>query len=524
MRKITGDLPKPGKTFHDMRKELGKAAATQFRRQVDEKKPKKDTVQSLLRKKFKPLTQGLKGMEEGETRDQFMGSILRSFQYGDYNNNKTQLMSGPEVRGAAGRVKAIRDGYQENEEGRFDIDKAEEFVQGTRHLEGQLTQDIKDKAFDALPDRVRDRFTGGDIKKSAAGKREGFNMYCDQGGKCGYTGMPLDLESFAVEHFIDNSRVQNGEASPEEAEFINDPQRAQFWANKAPNAQKSARTPAEFADTIEKLNQYDDDYFDFQDNQVVPAKGSLRNDELGLIGQGLIQDGQLMEGIDDDKISAIKDLVEGIYSGEKTNLLSQLEEKYDPRGFRSIGDKAAQKMLESGEMSETDMEIRSLVRGLQDQIKGLNSSFGNRAIKSLGIPRGFRQSLRQRTSGIGHDSIYEGFLRTLAHADPERRKELIEKWGEATSSSGRLATELAESGQKGLKDSDVSKVAKDEFRRLASEYGLFDEQSIEMFPLIKKFIDGDDSISEEFGQMLDENPMDMILQLLQKIQDLTSEQ
>ena len=59
LRGKAGILPKPGKTFHDMRKELGKLAANQYRRQVDEKKPKKDTVQSLLRKRFKPLTQSL---------------------------------------------------------------------------------------------------------------------------------------------------------------------------------------------------------------------------------------------------------------------------------------------------------------------------------------------------------------------------------------------------------------------------------------------------------------------------------
>jgi len=523
MRDKIGDMPKPGKTFHDMRKELGKAAAAQWGRHVDEKKPRNDTKQSLLRKKFKPLTQALKGMEEGDARTQFMGSVLQAMQYGDYNNNASQLMSGPEVRGMGSNLSSLRDAYQEDDQGHFDISKAEEFVQSRRYLKGKIPQEIKDKAFDALPPRVTDRFTGGDIKKNKAGKKQGWDMYCDQGGNCGYTGQPLDLESFAVEHFVDNSRVQNGQATDEEAEFIQNPERGQFWSNKAPNSQKSSRSPAEFADIVEELNTRSDEYFDYQDNEVVPAKPNLKQEEVGLIGQGLLEDGKLREDLTDDKITAIKDLITEMYDGKKSALLEQLTSQHDPKGLLGIGDATAQKMLDDGELTEPDMEVRTLVRELASKVKGLSPEFGRRLVKGMGLTSGFRQSLRPRTGGLGHDSIYEGFARSVSHLPVEQRQEMLDKWQDAMATAGREGVRMAESGQRGLTDGNIGQATKSIFKKMAKEGKFFDEEVISQFPHVARFLEN--SVSEDLDpeMMQDESepPMEMILMILQKLQELT---
>ena len=506
--------------------QLRSAASQQWQRHVDEKKPRRATQESLMRDRFTPFANALEGMEDGDAKTQFNGSMLRALQYGEYNNNATQLMSGPEVRGTAGRLKSIREGYQADEQGRFDIDKAEEFVQSSKTLKGQIPEDIIDLAFNALPERIQKRFGGGgDLKKDKAGQRQGFGMYCEQGGNCGYSGMPLDLESFAMEHYVDNSRVQNGNATEDEASFINDPSRSQMWINKAPNAQKSARTPVEFADIVEKLNEYGDDYFDFQDNEVVPSKGNLKNEELGLL-QGIVdrsgETPKLFDDIDGDKLSSIKDAITSMYDGKKSTLMSQLTEKYDPGGLGQLGDKTAERQLADGTITDADMEIRNLVRGLATQIKSLGPGFGRNAVKSLGLTRGVRQSLRPRTAGMGHDSIYEGFVRSLSRLPADQRQDKMDMWQKAMGTAGKRGVEMAESGQRGLRDSDIGSEVKGIFSRMAREGGLFDEQSQTDHPLLKKFLSGD--ITEAFGEEGEEseNPMDMILQILQKLQSLQS--
>ena len=141
----------------------------------------------------------------------------------------------------------------------------------------------------------------------------------------------------------------------------------------------------------------------------------------------------------------------------------------------------------------------------------------------MGLTNGFRQSLRPRTGGLGHDSIYEGFARSMSHLPPDQRQGLMDKWQEAMATAGREGVRLAESGQKGLKDSDIASTTKSIFRKLAKEGKFFDDDVVSQFPLIKKFLD--ESVTEDLDpeMMSDESgsPMESILAILKKLQDLT---
>lgn len=504
--------------------EMRQKALQQYERHLKDSKLKKEkevTPEQLEREKFKPFVKALDDIEDPDAKSAMVTAMLQAMSYGEYNNNKSQLMSGPEVRGAKKIAQHLRESYQEDENGRFDIAKAEEFVQSTRTYAGKIPDSVKRAAFDALPKRIQDRFSGGDIKKTNDGLFEGFSYYCDQGGMCGYTGVPLDLESFAVEHFVDNSRVQNGKATPEEAEFITTPSRGQFWSNKAPNSQKSERSPAAFADVIDTLSEYPDDYFDFQDNEIVSSKSSLKLEEVGLIGQGLMENGNLAKGIDANGIDSVMNLVGTMYDEHKKQLSSKLTKQYDPDGLARISDAKAQKLIENGEMTEDQDTTRKLVRELQSNIKKLSDQFGRRALKSMGLTVGFAQSLRSRTVDVGHDSIYTSFLKTHSRKPESERKAHKDAWSASILAASQAATEAKRDKTSKTRDADIRDASMSAFIDSALKYNLFDEEEIEGNKYVKKLLNRTVSEAKIDENVTDVDQMEPIIEIIKKLQKLT---
>ena len=111
-----------------------------------------------------------------------------------------------------------------------------------------------------------------------------WRMYLEQGGKDGYTGLPLDLESMDLEHVVGYNNKDKGK--PTNEDFANrEHERNQVLTSSAVNQQKSDQSMQDFSknnvDSMEDMTTADfkardDGYDKINESSTVTEKTALR--------------------------------------------------------------------------------------------------------------------------------------------------------------------------------------------------------------------------------------------------------
>ena len=475
------------------------------------------TADMRMEKKFSPMMEALNHESvDPKLRDRLMHTMLNSMRYEGRNNEASSDLTKTEFQ----LLQENRDRIMRAYGGEGSDGSAHNF-DAIRQYQSEINDpDLDEKllkqAFDALPPSRQKIFKGGDMNAF-----QGFKKFISQRGKGGYTGMDLDMDTMQMEHFIDNSQSQRikelikkegREMTPEEKELVDfiASEDNQFWSRQSPNEQKSSRNIRDFFEQrIDPLDELGEDFFDFRELKLDPARLDLKNQEKGYI-QNMIDtddDGNIsLQEMDEAGFDAHLGAVNGIYDKQKNDLLEALTQRFDKKSLMKLGPKAFEKLIadEKSDVNESDRSRYEMLRNLQSKVKGYNSSFQKRIAQALGIPTGFIQSERARTNGASPE-IYKSVIKSLVGKSKEEQKEQIEKIKAVFSQANSAANSIR--GQ-GNTDAQIKQMMYQTLFNKGTESGLFDDSTFEGSPELTKLRDKF-TIRESNDDMMEEPLEDM---------------
>ena len=257
-----------------------------------------------------------------------------------------------------------------------------------------------------------------------------WRMYLEQGGKDGYTGLPLDLESMDLEHVVGYNNSDKGKASDED-HANREHERNQVLTSSAVNQQKSDQSMQDFSknnvDSMEDMTTADfkardDGYDTINESSTVTEKTALRL-------QGDIE-------------YSIKGSSET--TSDPTDPRVEKSEKGVPKVVSAtLGREVTAKSLQN-EFDIEDQNIKSIKTGLVGEngpitnpddvksVKGMKSKLGRRTIQAMGLPRGATDKSGRRTNPIySSDQGYRDFGLKMAERKYEDRQEMKDTWTDA---------------------------------------------------------------------------------------------
>ena len=495
------------------------------------------TAERRMETKFAPMMEALNGENVNpELRSRLIQTMVGSMKYEGRDNEASSDLSKAEFQALQENRDRILRGYGgEGADGStHNFDAIRQFQK--EMSDPDLDEDLLRKAFDALPPDRQKIYKGGDMSAW-----QGFKKFASQRGKGGYTGLDLDMNTMQMEHFIDNSQSQRikelikkekRDMSPEEQELVDfiKSEDNQFWSRQSPNEQKSSRNIQDFfGQRVDPLDELGEDFFDFREMKLDPARLDLKGKEKGYI-QNMIDtddDGNIsLKEMDEAGFDSHMDAVNQIYDNQKNDLLEALSQQFDTKGLLKMGPKAFEKALgdDKSDVSEEDRSRYDMLRNLQSKVKGYNSSFDKRITQALGIPTGFIQSERARTNGSSPE-IYKTAIKSLVGKSKEEQKTQIEKIKKVFSNANSTANK--QRGQ-GNTDADIKKVMYQTLFQGGTEEGLFSEEMFENSPGLKKLRDKFMSQSEGLEDIIGDDEdmgfeIEDILEIIQEMNGLDIE-
>lgn len=453
------------------------------------------TDQNRVEKNLEPAIKALNG--EGvnpQHRNRIMHSLMNAYRYEGRDNEASSDLNKAEFHALRDNKKRILEAY-----GGEGSDGSAHNLDAIRNYQKEINaQDIDDglidASFNAMSPLQQKIFKGGDMSA-----RQGYGKYLRQSGLGGYTGLPLDYNTMQMEHFIDHTqardivakaKAEGRDMTPEEQElhdFIIGEDN-QFWSRQAPNEQKSSRTPAAFFDErVNPLEAMGDDFFDYRELTIDPARLDLKGKEKEMIGHLIEEDedgNKSLSQMDMDQFGSHADAVNEVYSSRKGDLLKGLTEAFDKKSLMGLGPKAFDKRIadEASDITEDDRSQYDMLRNLQSKIKGYNPDFAYRVMQGLGLPTGFIQSERTRTTPVS-PAFYQAIANQLPGKNPQEQREFLEKVQEYTKGANSFAN--SQRGQ-GLKDADIRKALYQNLFTEGKNNGILSDEIMQMNPDLMK--------------------------------------
>ena len=453
------------------------------------------TDQNRVEKNLEPAIKALNG--EGvnpQHRNRIMHSLMNAYRYEGRDNEASSDLNKAEFHALRDNKKRILEAY-----GGEGSDGSAHNLDAIRNYQKEINaQDIDDglidASFNAMSPLQQKIFKGGDMSA-----RQGYGKYLRQSGLGGYTGLPLDYNTMQMEHFIDHTqardivakaKAEGRDMTPEEQElhdFIIGEDN-QFWSRQAPNEQKSSRTPAAFFDErVNPLEAMGDDFFDYRELTIDPARLDLKGKEKEMIGHLIEEDedgNKSLSQMDMDQFGSHADAVNEVYSSRKKDLLKGLTEAFDKKSLMGLGPKAFDKRIadEASDITEDDRSQYDMLRNLQSKIKGYNPDFAYRVMQGLGLPTGFIQSERTRTTPVS-PAFYQAIANQLPGKNPQEQREFLEKVQEYTKGANSFAN--SQRGQ-GLKDADIRKALYQNLFTEGKNNGILSDEIMQMNPDLMK--------------------------------------
>ena len=258
-----------------------------------------------------------------------------------------------------------------------------------------------------------------------------YRIYLEQDGKCAYTGMPLELGSMDLEHFVG---LKNTDQGPPKDHILDRENDNNFViTTSAANQNKNNMNMGDFyIKKIHPLKGKTKEGFDALDDaakKVDDMRPKTEQTAYRLMGyiKVKIKGGKSMT-MDEWNASPppkpkIKLSEYGVPEIDDGNFKSTLTMEHLQAEFDS----------EENEFDETRTALRENLTDETDLkgVDGVQSKIGKRTLNALGLAcNKAKESGRGSVDTSTNDDFYKGFALTIAHHSPETQKRLKEIWNE----------------------------------------------------------------------------------------------
>ena len=351
-------------------------------------------------------------------------------------------------------------------------DVGENHFLGYRKEDGSITSDINEAGENA--EIVRGKVPSKDRAKLA------WRMYLEQGGVCGYSGLPLDLEEMDLEHVVGMQNDDKG--SPTDADVLNrENEKNQILVSSRFNQKKSDLNMDEFykreIEPLKSKSKEDFEKLEKGKKAVKKIKPQTEQTALRLMdevsfriaGGGTITQSEY-EKLDDDKKPELTLSEDGVPKVKSAIIGPNVTQESLIKEFE----------MEDARYSEIKETMLGEVTDKDDisKIKKLNTKIGKRVIQAMGLPGNLPNENRRTNSISSNDEFYRGFTESMAALPVEKRQEARKAWKEAIAD-----------GSKRDKDGNLlngkkyGKVQKDEFCKYLRDRGFISDEMVAKYPI-----------------------------------------
>jgi hypothetical protein len=351
-------------------------------------------------------------------------------------------------------------------------DVGENHFLGYRKEDGSVTSDINEAGENA--EIVRGKVPSKDRAKLA------WRMYLEQGGVCGYSGLPLDLEEMDLEHVVGMQNDDKG--NPTDTDVLNrENEKNQILVSSRFNQKKSDLNMDEFykreIEPLKSKSKEDFEKLERGKESVKKIKPQTEQTALRLMdevsfriaGGGTITQSEY-ENLDDDKKPELTLSEDGVPKVKSAIIGPNVTQDSLIKEFE----------MEDARYSEIKETMLGEVTDKDDisKIKKLNTKIGKRVIQAMGLPGNLPNENRRTNSISSNDDFYRGYSESIAALPIEKRQEARKAWKEA----------IAE-GSKRDKDGNLlngkkyGKVQKDEFCKYLRDREFISDEMVAKYPI-----------------------------------------
>ena len=239
-----------------------------------------------------------------------------------------------------------------------------------------------------------------------------WRIYLEQGGRCAYSGLPLNLESMDLEHVVAFDNNDKGKPTVDDYKARENDKNMVMTATNL-NQKKKDMSMEEFFEK-EVRTQYSKTSDDFKKESEIYEEANTINSVAEQFIPTLLSEGVL-------KNSTMTSDVLGEHFKE------------DDERFERVKN-----------------TLREVATSAKDRKKAgdLKSKFGKRMCMSMGLTRGLRDKSGRRSVSFSSDNIYRGFLLSMADVPVEERQKYKDGWAKAIKEASDDKVRIAGLGQK----------------------------------------------------------------------------
>ena len=368
-------------------------------------------------KKFKDLRESIEKIDDLNKRKAFMNAVTLAYSY-------TGRINSGAGKNALGKVdyELLQQNRERLQRGYGDgsAEGIKKFVESTRHLE--VSDEEAELFFDALPPKLQKGFMGAgkisdtydghflgrsqdgtDIRGRLSGKTNGVangrlrgilvaKLFLQQGGKDGYTGSDLDLNSTDLEHVRGFNNKDNGDPTQEMKDQRENLDNFILTASNLNQTKVDKNMMEWYESEVDRLKDFSDE--DYQKRDELTDQSNAVNNKAKLVNE-LFFDG--------DNLSV--------------NANSEMFDLY------SKNDRDMAKSI--------NKSINQFAKSKNVKLPNVQSRIGYEMIKKLGLGGYMKKKSGRGNQAKLDDKIYTAFVSTLMDQDAEGRERLSNLWKEA---------------------------------------------------------------------------------------------
>ena len=415
----------------------------------------------FMDKKYAPFAQALQ-RQPADRQEAFRNLVMNAYKFGGRVNTGAGLNSlgkadVEQLMNAKGR---LLDGVDYDK-----LEQVQDMVRSTRQF-NDIDPEFLKLSYAALPPALRNawnnkgnagkgefgqnHFLGYDENGEALRGQLGKNArgmltwlyYLQQGGRDGYTGLPINIDNFDIEHVLPGSGAKDLDDFKNREHELN-----HLLVNSNVNQAKGDLSMKDFFEQkVMPFADKDDEFWENRD-KILDFRNQIGDVEDNLAKTILNEDNDFSEGLSLPALMSHFDNEDKRLKGEKKHLMKFAKELGDPEILREA------KKIET------------------------MSGIGKTLAKRLGLPRGYNKQknvpgAKMRTNSIGGDNYYRAVIASMIGKDPERRQQIMDTYKSAI----RNAEDATAPGYGGL----------NEFIQTMTGEGGLDPEVLEAYPKLKK--------------------------------------